>query len=243
MSEGSPPQPGTGGGEDTAAPADPRAGLYDITIEFVGAWSGPLRSAFLLAAERIEAAVLGDLPDAVIPSAGGTVTVVDDLLIRAELPAMDGPGGALGLAGPALLRADSLLPMTAEMRFDAADTASLDARGLWGEVVLHEMLHCLGFGTLWAAEGLLAPGGAGYVGPAGMAEYAAMGGAGPVPVETEGGAGTAGLHWSEAVFDAELMTGWIGGAGALSPLTLASLSDLGYVLAPRAAWAMDAAYA
>jgi hypothetical protein len=39
------------------------------------------------------------------------------------------------------------------------------------------------------------------------------------------------------------MTGWIGDEGHLSPLTLASLSDLGYGLAPRAGWAVDAAYA
>ncbi len=230
---------------DGAGPApDPRAGLFDIAVEFVGAWTESLRSAFLRAAERIESAVLGDLPDAAVASADGAVSVVDDLLIRAELPDLDGPGGAFGSAVPQALRADSLLPATAAMRFDAADAASLDERGLWDEVVLHEMLHAMGFGTLWEAKGSVAPGGGagGYVGPAGVAQYAAMGGTGPVPVETEGGAGTAGLHWSEAAFGDELMTGWIGGAGPLSPLTLASLADLGYVLEPRAGWAADAVF-
>jgi hypothetical protein len=140
-----------------AAPAvDPRAGLFDIVIEFVGVWSEPLRSAFLAAAERIEAVVLNDLPDVAAPSADGSLMTVDDLLIRAELPAMDGVGGALGIAVPTLLRADSLLPVTAQMRFDADDAASLDARCAWDDVVLHEMLHCLGFGTLWAVKGLVA---------------------------------------------------------------------------------------
>lgn len=227
---------------DRAAPVDPRAGLFDIAIEFAGTWNGSLQTAFLAAAERIEAAVLGDLPDMPIPSAGGApAAVVDDLVIQAELPAMDGLGGVLGLAGPSLLRADSLLPATALMRFDAADAASLETQGLWDETVLHEMLHCLGFGTLWAVKGLTA--GGGYVGPAGMAEYAAMGGTGPVPVEANGGPGTAGLHWSEAVFGPELMTGWMGTAGVLGPLTLASLGDLGYGLAPRPGWSVDATYA
>ena len=240
MTEGSPLHPLAGG--DVCAPVDPRAGLFDIVVEFVGAWNEAAQSAFLLAAERIEAVVLGDLPDAAVPSAEGGLEVVDDLLIRAELPAVDGVGGVLGSAAPTFVRVDSLLPVAARMSFDAADAAALEAEGVWGDVVLHEMLHCLGFGTLWAAKGLVAPGG-GYVGPAAMAEYAAMGGAGPVPLEAGGGVGTAGLHWSEAVFGAELMTGWIGDAGPLSPLTLASLSDLGYGLAPRAAWAADAAYA
>lgn len=230
--------PPTGG---AAAPADPRAGLFDIAIEFVGAWDPALQSALVAAAARIEAAVLGDLPDVALPSVGGAAAaVVDDLVVRAELPAMDGAGGVFGFAGPTLLRADSLLPATAQMRFDGADAAALAAEGLWDEVALHEMLHCLGFGILWAPKGLVA--GAGYTGPAGVAEYAAIGGAGPVPVEITGGHGTAGLHWSEAAFGAELMTGWIGDAGPLSPLTVASLADLGYGLAPRQAWPVDAPY-
>lgn len=239
MADASSPLPSVG---DGAAQADPRAGLFDIVIEFTGdAWSESLQTAFLAAAARIEAVVLGDLPDVTLPSVGGVAPVVDDLVIQAELPALDGLGGLFGLAGPTLLRGDGLLPVTASMRFDAADAASLDAEGLWGDVVLHEMLHCLGFGTLWALKDLTV--GGGYIGPAGVAEYAAMGGTGPVPVETGGGAATAGLHWSEAAFGAELMTGWIGTGSPLSALSIASLADLGYGLAPRAGWAVDAAYA
>jgi hypothetical protein len=234
--------PAGGAAAAVAAPADPRAGLFDIVLDFAGAPDEPLQSAFVAAAARIEAAVLGDLPDVAIPSIGeAPPSVVDDLVIRVELPAMDGPGGVLGLAGPTLLRGDSLLPATAQMRFDSADATALQAQGLWDEVVLHEMLHCLGFGVLWAPKGLVA--GDGYIGPAGMAQYAAWGGAGPVPVETTGGPGTADLHWSEAAFGAELMTGWIGDTGTLTSLTVASLADLGYGLAPREAWPLDAPYA
>jgi hypothetical protein len=50
-----------------------------------------------------------------------------------------------------------------------------------------------------------------------------------VPLETSGGSGTAGVHWSEAVFGNELMTGYIAGTPApLSSLTIAGLRDLGY---------------
>jgi Leishmanolysin len=230
-------------GNGPALSADPRAGLFDIVIEFAGPWNETLRAAFLRAAERIESVVVGDLPDMAIPSAKVPLVVVDDLVILAELPTMDGVGGVLGAAVPAVVRPDSLLPATARMRFDADDAASLEARGAWDDVVLHEMLHCLGFGTLWGAKGLMAAGSGFYVGPAGIAEYAAAGGTGPVPVETTGGMGTAGMHWSEAAFGTELMTGWITDGGALSPLTLASLSDLGYGLAPRGDWTSDAALA
>jgi hypothetical protein len=179
----------------------------------------------------------------VLPFWAGPPVAVDDLVIRAELATMDGLGGVLGAGHPTLVRSDSLLPVTARMLFDAADAAWLVAQGVWDDVVLHEILHCLGFGTLWGAKGLLAPGGAGYIGPAAMAEYAAMGGIGPVPLESEGGPGTAGVHWSEAVFGVEVVTGWIADGGTFSSLTLASLGDLGYGLAPRGTWVADASYA
>jgi hypothetical protein len=233
------------GGAALPPPADPRAGLFDIVIDFAGPWSAAFQPAFLQAAARIEALVLGDLPDIAVPSpGGGPLAVVDDLVIRAELPAMDGPGGMLGGATVTSVRPGSLLPATSSMRFDAADAGFLLAGGTWDDTVLHEMLHGLGFGVLWAAKGLVAPGGGSYVGPAGAAQYAAMGGAGPVPVETLGGPGTAGAHWSKAALGAELMTGWLGEAGGvLTSLTVASLADLGYGLAPPAAWAADAAFA
>jgi len=58
---------------------------------------------------------------------------------------------------------------------------------------------------------------------------------GAVPLETGGGSGTAGSHWSEAVFNTELMTGYndVGTEAIpdpLSALTVASLKDLGYVV-------------
>lgn len=240
MADHSPPA--APAGEPGAAPADPRAGLFDITLEFTGNWTESLQAAVLEAACRIEAAVVGELPDAVLPTADGHPIAVDDLLIRADLPAVDGVGGAFGFAGPTAFRADSLLPFAARMVFDEADATELDARGAWGDVVLHEMIHCLGFGLLWGAKGLVAPGGGGYIGPAGVAEYAASGGTGPVPIELGGGVGTAGLHWSEQALGDELMTGYFADAGVLSPLTVASLADLGYGLAPREAWALDAAH-
>jgi hypothetical protein len=99
------------------------------------------------------------------------------------------------------------------MRFDAADTATLDGRGVWDEVVPHR----LSFGALQKPKGLMAPSGAGgHAGPVGMADHAVTGGVGPVPGEAGGAAGP-----------------FLG--------ALASPSDLGYVLAPRAGQVVDTA--
>lgn len=58
--------------------------------------------------------------------------------------------------------------------------------------------------------------------------HATAGGLG-VFVETDGGPGTAGGHWDDDTFGAELMTGYLNQSGNyLSDMTIASLEDLGY---------------
>ena len=75
-----------------------------------------------------------------------------------------------------------------------------------------------------------------YTGAHALAEYRALTGnssASSVPLESGGGAGTRDAHWSEAVFNAELMTGFAEGAGVpmpLSRLTAAAMWDLGYLV-------------
>lgn len=227
-------------------------GAYNVTLQFRGVWTTALQDVFIAAAERISDTITADIPDVKVGS-----IMVDDIRITAELATMDGPGGTLGQAGPTALRPGSLLPATAAMRFDSADAQAFQNQGLFDEIVTHEMLHAIGFGTIWDAMGLLTP--AGFIGPQAMAEYAKLtdayaastggrtlpGGTplppGPVPVETEGNPGTIRAHWSEAIFDTELMTGWLDLPRAisamvpdpLSALTIASLADLGYTVAAQ----------
>ena len=76
---------------------------------------------------------------------------IDDLLIDASIVSIDGAGGILGQAGPDLLRPSrSRLPAHGEMEFDSADVASMFANGTWTNVILHEIGHILGIGTLWS---------------------------------------------------------------------------------------------
>jgi hypothetical protein len=135
-----------------------------------------------------------------------------------------------------VLRSGSLLPAMGAMRFDQADVAAMQQSGEFGDVILHEMAHVFGLGTIWQARGLLT-GASGsdprFIGLAARQGYVAVGGpaGSTVPVEAGGGAGTALAHWRESVFRTELMTGFIGGPpNPLSRVTIGSLQDLGYVV-------------
>ena len=162
--------------------------------------------------------------------------MVPGIILYAQVAPIDGVGNILGSAGPCLLRSGSLLPAVGTMSFDVADMNSMVANGTLGGVVLHEMMHTLGFGTIWGPGDLNeVPNENGadprYLGTTGMTEYGALGAsdaASGVPVENTGGSGTRGSHWRESVFHTELMTGWADGAMQMSRVTIAALKDFGY---------------
>ena len=228
---------GGGGGGLTFTPYTTTASLYNITIEFKGsAWTTQLHDIFVGAADRLASLITGDIPDVNVIMKGG-LRFVDDLLITAEMKTIDGVGGILGQAGPTSLRTGSYFPATASMQFDSADAATYLTAGLFDEIVTHEMLHSVGFGTIWSYLGLAAN--SLFTGANAVAAYNELlhgGSATGVPLETGGGSGTADSHWSEAVFNNELMTGYINmGSDPLSRMTVASLQDLGYHITYNAA--------
>ena len=161
---------------------------------------------------------------------------VPGILIFAQVSPIDGVGNILGSAGPCLVRSSSRLPVIAAMQFDVADMSAMIGNGSLNGVVLHEMMHTLGFGTIWGPDeqGEVAlPGGTDprYAGSVGVAEYAALGAADAAsgaPVENTGGTGTRGSHWRESVFRSELMTGWADGSLPMSRVTIGALKDFGY---------------
>jgi hypothetical protein len=245
------------GGTTVSSYTSGAAGGYNIKIQFSGSWSATLQGVFKAAADRISKIIVGDVPNVV---ANGTT--VDDITISASLASIDGVGGVLGQAGPTSVRSGSYLPSTATMKFDTADAQNYYNQSLFDEIVTHEMLHSIGFGAIWSYRGLVS--GSNFTGSNAVAEYnklvnaysASHGGSttlsngtklvqGAVPLETGGGSGTAGAHWSEAAFRNELMTGYInagtGIADPLSAMTVASMKDLGYVTsatAPTDAYAL-----
>ncbi len=238
---------GTGGGGPGPA--------YDIVLRF-NTGSNPTatqQQAFDSAEARWESVVIGELPDVPVNRPVGTCSstapineTVDDLLILITLEPIDGVGGVLGSAGPCLIRSGSNLPIVGRMRFDTADLAAIEASGILEELVLHEMGHVLGVGSLWSMFSLLAdPSLSGgldphFTGAGAIAAFDAIGGSGyagaKVPAEDTGGSGTADAHWRESVFDLEVMTGWIDpGTNPLSAVTVASLADFGYTVDASAA--------
>ena len=159
---------------------------------------------------------------------------IDDLVIYIEVVAIDGPGGILGSAGPCVVRPSGALTVLGRIRLDQADVASMESSGTLYDVVLHEMGHVIGVGTLWITHALLVGGGGSdpyFTGTKAGSEYLAAGGThpNPVPVENTGGPGTRDAHWREADMSSELMTGWIStGSNPLSRITVGSLQDQGY---------------
>ena len=234
-------------GFDTSGCTGGGLGGYDIDLRFLSSLSPSVQQAFVDAVARWESVVIGDLPDVPVNVPSGSCfqgqpainETIDDLLIFADVTFIDGPGGILGRAGTCAIRSANKLTVFGLMQFDEDDLAELDAQGALGDVIVHEMGHVIGFGTVWEVLGFLADpslqGGTDphFTGPGAIAAFDGLGGAGysgaKVPVENTGGPGTADGHWRESVLDNELMTGWLNpGSNPLSELTVESLWDMGY---------------
>jgi len=208
------------------------ASSFNVMITYGGDLDGALADAFSKAADYFSAVILGDVADL---SNG-----LDDIRIDASLIEIDGAGSILGRAGPQFVRSSNFLPTEAIMEFDVADAQNFADQGLWDDIVFHEMAHTLGFGTLWGFMGLrdgsIAGGDMRFNGANANDvyenEFAAIA-AGDgfdfgIPIETGGGAGTAGGHWDEATFNNEIMTGYVNGSNFLSDMSIAALEDMGY---------------
>jgi hypothetical protein len=199
---------------------------FNIDVSYSG--DPAYQSFFTAAAQRWEQVITGDLPGLVVPGYG----FVDDLHITATVRAIDGVGGILGQASPEYYRTSGKIPITGVMTFDSADLANMASNGTLYSVILHEMGHVLGIGTMWDMFGLKS--GSQYYGQNALDAYHLLTGTDSnpyVPLETTGGSGTAGVHWSEAVFGNELMTGYISGVpDPLSIVTIGALRDMGYTV-------------
>ena len=241
----------------TATAGPPPASTFTIDVRFVTAPPNQAptpsqQAAFDQAAARWKEVILaGGAPYFVFENApfcqinAPLNETVPGVVIFARLTAIDGVGGVLGQAQPCILRDDPPHhTAVGVMLFDVLDLATIESTNRLNAVILHEMGHVLGFGTLWnfLSNALLT--GAGTSDPffnGSSARGAFLAAAAPptiftgnpVPVENSGGPGTRDSHWREAILTNELMTGFISAPGVPNPLsafTAASMRDMGYVV-------------
>ncbi len=220
---------------------------FDVDIRFIGEGGTPqVRQAFIDAATKWRRVIVGHVHSVMInrpagaclPWAPAISETVNDVVIFARIGPIDGAGRILAQAGPCTYSTVNFLPITGIMEFDEADVPGMLANGTFRDVVLHEMGHVLGVGTLWnVGRSFLVDAGSAapyFTGAGARAAFAAIntltfsGDAVPVegnlyPVGTRDG------HWRTSVFGSELMQGFakIGGM-PLSRVTAASVQDLGY---------------
>ena len=223
---------------------------FNIQVRFLTTPSETQRQAFNDAERRWESLIVGDIPNVPLnvpanlcwPDTPAINETIDDVVILVQLVPIDGPRKILGAAGPCFTRISDGLTILGLMRLDTADLDTLATEGLLGDVILHEMGHVLGIGSLWDRMGLLEDatdfGGTDphFTGTGAIAAFNDAGGTAysagaKVPVENMGGQGTADAHWRESVFGNELMTGFIrAGQNPLSAVTVESLADEGYLV-------------
>lgn len=202
---------------------------FDLTVNFDGGLTTGQQEAFIQAEAFWESTILGYQDD---------IRFQPGITITAKGESIDGAGGILGSAGPTYIgknnQPNAFTYATAgTMRFDSADLNSMESNGTLLSVIKHEMAHVIGFGSLWDLNGLYIAGTGEYTGThandAYRIEFDST--ATYLPVELDGGQGTADAHFDEnwAGPQSDIMTGYIEGPVTISDTTIASFRDLGYV--------------
>jgi hypothetical protein len=224
---------------------------FNINISYSGSWTTAEQSAFTQAETFWESVITGYQPSFMQEAANYNVTPTG-INIAATSAYIDGVGNVLGSAGPttAWFGTTYVVANSGAMNFDSADMTAMVNNGSFAKVVMHEMGHVLGIGTLWTDNGVYVDNSGHYTGANALAAYRSefnQPGASYVPVELGGGTGTANGHWNEVdggagltgIQDAqgrdmrdEIMTGWLNNTpnAFISRTTKASLIDIGYTV-------------
>ncbi|MEG3875340.1 S8 family serine peptidase, partial [Microcoleus sp. Z1_B5] len=204
---------------------------FNIDLEYETPLSASQQAIMQAAAKSVAGLIGKGLPSAVVDG-----KIIDDINIKISTANIDGASGTQARTKIDFMRYGSMLPAQSLVQFDAADIAELERSGKLFSVVQHEFLHALGFGNLWEAKGLVDYAGtplAQYNGAKAVDAFKDLGGlTDAISLETEG-KGSAGFHWNEALFQDEVMTADLNFSGKagnapISPVTIASLADLGY---------------
>ena len=218
---------------------------YTICARFIGDAGTPRqREAVTKALAKWQTAIVGHVATTHLTAPAGECVDgvpainedVEDLLLYVQLAAIDGPLNVIGQSAPCYLHTTNLT-MMGFLQLDIADLDLMLADGTLDNVVLHEIGHILGIGTLWNVRHNLLTGAGtsnpfftGSVARDGFASTGSPYAGTPVPVENSGGNGTRDAHWRKTVFGSELMNGYAAAVMPMSRVTIGSLADLGYTV-------------
>ena len=227
----------------TGDPTVSDANEFNITINFMGDnWTAQEIAIVEWAADLWGSVIIGDVRDDTALNGAS----VDDIVISMSIGRIDGAGSPIRgdiLAQTSIVsvRADGTdgewLPVESSIKLDSTDLSnsiSGNWSGVWDTVVLHEMGHALGFAGIIFDNLNLVDASGNFIGANAVAAYS---NGTSVPLEQDGGTGTAGSHWDEATFapggtlmSDELMTGWLDPNQpiVLSDTTVQAFADLGY---------------
>ncbi|MDE2997526.1 MAG: hypothetical protein OXU79_00435 [Gemmatimonadota bacterium] len=230
----------------TVAPSPFRIEVVFVESASRGGYNASQKALFHKAAARWMSIITGDIPDSDFSDRpidrwddllGARIFVddtVDDLRIFVGIGDIDGARGTLGRGGTRIVRRNrnqgTLVTKIGAIAIDGDDLEWMSETLLSG-VILHEMGHVLGFGTVWETLDLVrGERDVYFTGPRAIRAFDDAGGlnySGPkVPAESDSS------HWRGSVFGDELMTATfrtdLAGSVALSRITIQSLADHGY---------------
>lgn len=230
------------------------AAAFSIELTFTGGLSTSQEAIFEDAAAAWESYITGYQPG---------IGPRNPIAIDIAGVVIDGLYGVLGSGGISAATSDGgfWLTETGYIDLDQADLDFIETDNRLEELAMHEIAHVIGYGILWEANNLYVNGSGQYTGAFALDAYRSEFDptATFIPVEQEGGGGTADGHWDEinlgggltGITDPqgrdlanELMTGWdtphppTGVPTYLSQTTISSFADLGYTVVPEppAAW-------
>lgn len=242
--------------EDFTWPRLPFCG-FNIELVFVDDSFTPAQQDIIRdAAAHWERVIIGDVPDIdhyqqypmdewsdFLEGQIQVNDVIDDLRIFVAARDIDGWDGTVALAWPSEIRTIGGLPILAQIKCDPAVLSG--GTEYFYSVMLHEIGHALGFGTIWRYLGLLQNP---SLDSAGRVDTYFSGGLARVAFDHAGGRTYTGrkvpvensplfgvdVHWREFVFWNELMSSFLWsddiGIAPLSAITIQAIADMGYTV-------------
>ncbi|KAG7369388.1 PKD domain containing protein [Nitzschia inconspicua] len=155
---------------------------------------------------------------------------LDDLYVYGFDTCIDGESGVISYARFTFLDSATRLPVSGVMALDKSDIPAQMMKGELESLILHEIGHVLGIGSLWNLFDFISFDDKFLGVKAGDVWKNEYGCPGLPPIDTRGGSGAAYFHWDDSALQKELMTVFLDDVNPLSSLTIASLEDLGYTV-------------